>query len=80
MNTWYAIFRCRKCGQLLLSTTNTTDSFETFGEFRQKMDRAYADNKLHPTCAAGIQDGEHVLCDLVSISRRPIKGTIELKE
>lgn len=77
--TWYVNYRCRKCGQLLCSEEKYYIGC-TAHEFASSLDDIkgkLATSKVH-ACPAGIQEDEFILCDLVSISKSPLKDADEV--
>lgn len=77
MNTYYMNFRCRKCGRLLYVKTESELSPTNFVSNLPYPEGCLAGSSSH-TCPALIQEDEFILCDLVSISKSPLKDADEV--
>lgn len=77
--TWYMNYRCRKCGQLVYTKEKCVQGC-TASELVSSIEGTkgkLATSKTH-RCLAGMQEDEYILCDLVSISKTPLKGAVEV--
>ena len=66
----YRNYRCRKCHKILSIRKD-------FSLFSTQAQGAILSNKKHD-CCEGIEEGEKVLLDWVSVSHQPLKDAIEI--
>ena len=77
MKTYYVNYRCRKCGQIIsVKRKGDSNVYKFVSNIAEYLGNLATAN-THPTCSAGIQDDEYVLCDLISVSKSPLEGAIE---